>query len=536
MTATYQRTGRETEYSAQMRISSEKMLIAAQKAVTSMMEELGSSCSSQTNGDENVHGGEEPYATLEDVNSVMVLGDSLARTPWGTNAKDNRSYYIADTGHEVTVKARTDGSATADQVSRVQKFLQDWMLENDWKPRQSETSVRLDKHGEAWDMLFYDPDGILRVNFGEPTDLTEDPQSQYYANDDPQTSEQPFTELFGVRRTNDLRYRPVAYCFDERWYSDLRYVSKMGAIPDLTSIESPESRTVIQQRKRNVLANDPRGLTIYWPVREELIFAKKLLANLIRVSSFQAAFGAIRTINATHSQDSVREYLASAQTGGGSSGQSEQRDFPSPAVVTVPNSIKYEFPETGAGNSNHIELLINLLRACASGMKLPEFMLTANVSEGNFASTLVSEGPFHKGMKFEQSLMVAEDERILWQAMRYAASVGGLGISESDLEGIRLEIKPPRVQTRNRMEDFEVHKDLWDRGELSGKSFVAAEGFDREAEQAERQLELNSELELPVGSSLAKQASDPGPAPGNKSDPMKEKGVSKGDPARRRQK
>ena len=536
MTATYQRTGRETEYSAQMQISSEKMLIAAQKAITSMMEELGSSCSAQTNGDENVHGGEEPYSTLEDVNSVMVLGDSLARTPWGTNAKDNRSYYIADTGHDVKVKARAEGSASKEQVLRVQQFLEDWMKENDWKPRQSETSIRLDKHGEAWDMLFYDPDGILRVNFGEPTDVTEDPKSPYYANDAPQTSEQPFTELFGVRRTNDLRYRPVAYCFDELWYSDLRYVSKMGAVPDFNTIENGSTRTVIQQRKRNVLANDPRGLTIYWPVREELIFAKKLLANLIRVSSFQAAFGAIRTINATHSQDAVREYLASAQTGGGSSGQSEKHDFPSPAVVTVPASIKYDFPETGAGNANHIELLINLLRACASGMKLPEFMLTANVSEGNFASTLVSEGPFHKGMKFEQSLMVAEDERILWQAMRYAASVGGLGISPDDLNGIMLEIKPPRVQTRNRMEDFEVHKDLYDRGELSGKALVAAEGFDREAEQAERVGELQSELELPIGSSLAKTASEPGPTPGNKSDPVKEKGVSKGDPARRRQK
>ena len=155
MTATYQRTGRETEYSVQMQISSEKMLIAAQKAITSMMEELGSSCSSQANGDENVHGGEEPYQTLEDVNTVMVLGDSLARTPWGTNAKDNRAYYIADTGHDVKVKARSEGSASKEQVLRDQQFLEDWMKENDWKPRQSETSVRLDKHGEVFDMLFY---------------------------------------------------------------------------------------------------------------------------------------------------------------------------------------------------------------------------------------------------------------------------------------------------------------------------------------------------------------------------------------------
>ena len=176
---------------------------------------------------------------------------------------------------------------------------------------------------------------------------------------------------------------------------------------------------------------------------------------------------------------------------------------------------------------------MNLLRACASGMKLPEFMLTANVSEGNFASTLVSEGPFHKGMRFEQYRMVDEDQRVIRQALLYAAASEAHDMTIQDVENTVVYIKPPRVQTRNRQEDFDVNKDLYDRGELSGKTLLAEEGKERESEQAQRALELKAELELPKGSSLAgKAGSEPGPIEGSKADSMKEKGVMKKDPTK----
>jgi hypothetical protein len=143
----------------------------------------------------------------------------------------------------------------------------------------------------------------------------------------------------------------------------------------------------------------------------------------------------------------------------------------------------------------------------------------------------VSEGPFHKGMKFEQYKMVTEDEIILMQALRYAAQHGVMDLTEADIEAVTLKIKPPRVQTRNRAEDFDVNKELFDRGELSGKTLLAEEGKERESEQAQRKIELAHELELPKGSSLATStATPPGPVPAKKTDPMLEKGVSKGNP------
>jgi len=519
------------DYSTEFEVAQARLMISASKTAHEILEEL--TCDgngTQTNGDELPHGGEEPYdETITSVNNVMVLGDSLSRVCWGSNAMNNRAYYIADTGHVVTVKPKEGEDSGAS--TRVQKFLEQWFKENDWKSRQSEVSQRLDRHGEVFDTIVYDDDGILRLNFAEPTDLDDDPVSkyQYQSGADPKSDKNPFVDLLGVRRTNDLKYHPVAYFIDQSWYPDIRVATPMGQLPPFADDEDLQSgeRTLIQHRKRNCMANDPRGLTIYWPVREELIWAKKLLSNLMRTSGFQAAFGAIRTIMAGAGADQVGGWLRSQQTGGGSSGQNETYDFPSPAVVTVPSTIKYEFPETGQGATNHIEVLVSLLRACSSGLRCPEFMLTANVSEGNFASTLVSEGPFHKGMTFEQHLMVREDERILEQAVRYAASKAVMDLQDGDWDAVTVEIKPPRVQTRNRKEDHDVNADLFDRGLLDGKAWLSTENRDWESTQAQRKAELAAELELPAGSSLAKQQTDPGPITKPKTDPMAEKGVSK---------
>jgi hypothetical protein len=511
-------------------VENELMLISLSKAAREVFEELSSTDSrTDENGDEYPHGGEDPYENIQDVKDTMILGDSLSRVCWGTNAKDNRSYYIADTGHVVTVKPRDEKDTSSGSVKKVEKFLEQWFKENQWFQRQSETSQRLDRHGEAWDLLHYSDDGILRTNFAEPTDLEDDPNSTYNDSDpENQQPKQPFIDLFGVRRTNDIRYRPVGYYINDQWYPDLAYVTPMGILPDtLALVES----TTVQHRKRNCLANDPRGYTLYWPVREEMIWAKKLLSNLMRVSGFQAAFGAIRTIQAGMGADKLGSWLASQQSGAGSSGQYETFGMPAAGVVTKPESIHYEFPTTGQGFTNHIEVLVNLLRACASGMKLPEFMLTANVSEGNFASTLVSEGPFHKAMRFEQALMVSEDERILLQALKYAASRGVMDLTETDVDAVRMHIKPPRVQTRNRKEDFEVNQVLYEAGELSGKDWLASEGYERDSQQAQIKIERSAEQPLPLGSPHAATANaDPGPKPKKKADPTKEKGVSKGFP------
>ena len=82
------------------------MTIAMRRQMTSILEEL----TTDTDGpdDSEVPDGEDPFedATIDTIRSLIASGKSLSKTPWGTNAKNNRSYYIADTGHGYTVKPK----------------------------------------------------------------------------------------------------------------------------------------------------------------------------------------------------------------------------------------------------------------------------------------------------------------------------------------------------------------------------------------------------------------------------------------------
>lgn len=514
-----------------------RMSIAIERMANNILEELEYGEGGILD-DRDSPGSEDPFleATLDDIHSYCGIGEDRARTPWGRNAMENRGYYTVDTGHTYVVKPRDENADPGSQaVRRVEEFIELWANENDWHNRQEEVSHRLDQHGEVFDLMRYDTDGMLRLGFVEPRDLENDPKSIYQQYDD---SDRPYMDILGIRRTNDIFFEPHSFFVDGLqegiWLGDFRYFMKearanRAMVPNFRKI-TPSMRSLIFYRRRNVTSVQPRGLTFFWPVRDELRWSKLLLGNLMRISAFQSSIGALRTINDTVSSDAVRQYLASAQDGTKSS-PAESMDSPAPMVVTKPSSIKWEFPDTGLGNSNHIEVLVQLLRAASSGMRLPEFMLTANVSEGNFASTLVSEGPYHKAIRRAQQQMIREDLQILDAALRYAAESGSFDVTMADIEAVKIEAKPPRVQTRNRQEDFEINQKLWEDGLLSGKDLLASEGYEYRPQHAQIQLERNEELPPPA----ATQKTTTGPDPGMSADPMRERGVMRGDPGRQSQ-
>ena len=497
--------------------------IEAAKMAKSIMEEFrticaGMSCRStgdDDGGEDGVHGASPEPDTTREINERLDKGEDLAATPWGENAASNRQYYIVGSGQQVVVKARNEESPNSSAVKNIQSYLQRWWEENQWGLRQAETSRRLDMHGEVFDVIEVDLDS-QRVYFhlAEPQDVEEDPESTHTD----ENSDDRWIDILGVRRVNNVTFTPASYFIDGTWYREHRFN------PEMIDFETSQFITVMH-RKRNVISKHSRGKNIFWPVREELIYSKMLMANMSRVSAFQAAFGAIRTIDSAGGMDAAKNYLNSLQPGtAGSPG--EQFGFPAGSVVTVPKGIHYEFPETGLGNLNHIELLVQLLRACASGLRTPEFMLTSNVSEGNFASTLVSEGPFHKGMQFEQFQLSAEDLELIRLNLFAAAVRGGYGFTEADLDTVIIELKGPRVQTRNRKEDFEIHEKMWRDSILSAKSLAALEGLEYDQEQAQIKKERGTQAPPPP----VIETVDPGPKPGLKGDQLKEKGVSAGEP------
>jgi hypothetical protein len=131
-------------------------------------------------------------------------------------------------------------------------------------------------------------------------------------------------------------------------------------------------------------------------------------------------------------------------------------------------------------------------------------------------------------MRRNQDQMVREDRMVIHQALMYAAQSGSFDLSVDDVMSVNVEVKPPRVQTRNRQEDFDIGYKLWEGSLLDGKQLMAQEGFEFDQSQPQVKSERAAEIPPPM---IAKVPVT-GPEPDAKGDPMKEKGVSKGDPTK----
>ena len=53
----------------------------------------------------------------------------------------------------------------------------------------------------------------------------------------------------------------------------------------------------------------------------------------------------------------------------------------------------YEFPAAGIDAGRYVAVLQAELRAVASRLVMPEFMLSSDASNANYSSTMVAEGP-----------------------------------------------------------------------------------------------------------------------------------------------
>ncbi len=67
-----------------------------------------------------------------------------------------------------------------------------------------------------------------------------------------------------------------------------------------------------------------------------------------------------------------------------------------------------------------------LLLGVAAGVGLPEFMLTSDASNANYASTMVAEGPAVKLFQSEQQFFAREFTRLWRWVMEVAIELGYL--------------------------------------------------------------------------------------------------------------
>ena len=365
-----------------------------------------------------------------------------------------RISYLVGAGHRYTAVPRTPlEQPLADEVQQV---LDRFLEAQGWSGRQQEIVRRLDRDGECF-LRFFPVDeqaGWLAVRFVEPEQVATPPGASPAEN----------SWLGIVTAVEDVE-------------SVLGYYVDGRLIP----------AQAIQHRKQNVDRNQRRGLPTFYPVLGNLQRIEKLLRNMSLLAQTQAAIAVIRK----HAQSSAAavaafaDNQASFQLAGraGSSPTRHKRLAPG-TILDAPAGIEYQFPSIGVDASKLVEVLQAELRAVASRLVMPEFMLSADASNGSYASTLVAEGPAVKMFQRLQASLVSDDLQVMRRVIQRAVAVGRL--PEQALSEVRIQTEAPTLVIRDRLADARANDIKLRSGVLSRRTWQLQEGLDPDQEQRNR--------------------------------------------------
>ncbi len=336
-------------------------------------------------------------------------------------------------------------------MREVQEVLHEFLEENRWHKRQQEIVRRRDRDGEAFLRFFAAPDGTTQIRFIEPDEIA----TPTHRANDPAAS-------FGVQTDPDDVETVVGYYVGGQW------------------VDAAD----VQHRKANVDANVKRGLPLFYPVRKNLRRAEKLLRNMSVVAEIQSAIAVIRK-HASGTRGSVEQFVAAAADATAASpatGRTRHlRRYAPGTILDAFAGTDYQFPAAAIDASRYVAVLQAELRAIASRLVMPEFMLTSDASNANYASTMVAEGPAVKMFERLQHDMIEDDLAVLRRVVSTAVRSGRL--PGEALATIDVQATPPPLAVRDRHKEALADQVLVRNQAMSPQTMATRHGLDAERER-----------------------------------------------------
>jgi capsid protein len=368
------------------------------------------------------------------------------------NGHENRISYLVGAGHTYRAAGKKGRDVSPEITARAQQVLDDFVYENAWHARQQEIVRRWDRDGEVFLRFFVASSGQTRVRFVEPGQIA----TPTGAQSDPAAS-------FGILTEPDDVETPLAYYVD-------------GA---------PVDAGDIQHRKANVDANVKRGLPLFYPVRKNLRRAEKLLRNMSVVAEIQSAIALIRKHRGA-TKSGVQQFVAGqADTNvtSTSTGQTANfRRFGPGTILDSYGGMEYDFPIAGLDAANYVTVLQAELRAISSRLVMPEFMLTSDASNANYASTMVAEGPAIRMFARLQAALMSDDLQVMWRVLDHAIAAGRLPAEVRD--DVEVQVGPPTLAVRDALAEAQAARIEMESGVLSPQTWSQRRGLDYDQEQA----------------------------------------------------
>jgi hypothetical protein len=131
-----------------------------------------------------------------------------------------------------------------------------------------------------------------------------------------------------------------------------------------------------------------------------------------------------------------------------------------------------------------VQVIQAALRRAGARWCMPEYMISGDASNANYASTLVAESPFVKAAEAQQAFFRRWSREVLWKVLAIAAQSGRLPADVAALRrSIEITIETPPIAVRNRKEELEIRQALHAAGILSKRTWAEQSGLDYDREQ-----------------------------------------------------
>ena len=373
--------------------------------------------------------GSDPATGVIDLEQLRMIRDNCRiiaqRTTYGKGLVKNYVNFLIRTGF--TYEAQPIGDNGQLAVETQSWLEQEFFPRNQWPQREQEWARRCFRDGETFVRSYEDAEDptMTLTRFIEPEQVQNPPGA---SEEDGWT----FGKRHQVQPRVDLE---TIEAFGVAW----------GDVDNPTEVEAVEAKE-IYHHKRNVDLTIKRGIPDLYACSGYLDEAWQLFSNAGISAKIQAAYTFI-VQHAKATQAGVSSFRAGTRTFQGqdaTTGRNTNYERVRPGKrLDIPAGMEYvDHPMWTANTPQHIAVGQALLRGAAASVCMPEYMVSADSSNSNYASTLVSGGPIIIAAETEQNEYKQAFLAVIWKAI---AKRWGKTVKEMQ-RLIKIDVKPPQVE------------------------------------------------------------------------------------------
>jgi hypothetical protein len=383
-------------------------------------------------------------------------------------AIENRISFLIGSGLNYRVLPAHKG--TTDKILEEAQVVVDTFCEVNelWKLEQ-EAVLRNDRDGESFMRLFYMPSGVIKLRWVEPEHVRcpngdTQPQKSFGIETDPR-------DIYNVRGYWVVR-QPL-----------------MSWSPDFIP-----AREMVHF-KCNTDSSAKRGMPVFYSVETNLRHAEEILAAMSATAKARAKIALIRRVdgvNKTAAQKMKTDLETGSQFDPTTGGVTNVEQLKNSSILTSSKNIEYEFPSNQGDVTGTVAVLQAELRAAAARLVMPEYMLSADASNGTYNSQGLTDSPVTRNFQrlqtqyrhwFGESKTPGR-EALIWRQIKYAVEMGIL--HEDTLSCVKVVAQPPDIISRNPDTAASANRTYFDMGVKSPQAIAGELGYDWVQIQEER--------------------------------------------------